>query len=121
MQLSETNFFQYILHHYDNPACKSLKEFEDDIARISHIKKLLGRIYRGKKVKNRLLINHLIILNNVFSTDVLKSILLFKIDNKYHYILKSFMIPLNIYDNMDDGIDIDMTIFNDIMKEIGKD
>jgi len=85
----------FAIKHYDNPQCEGEKEFEDDLKRFKYIKRLLRRYYDTGVLKERLLLNHLIVLNNVFSVEAATTLLLFKIQLTYWPALKSFLIYLN--------------------------
>jgi hypothetical protein len=93
--INEKNFLQTALHSYDNVQCLTLDEFQEDVNRFSHIKKILSRYVEGAGVLNeRLLLNHLVILFNVFGNKA-TDLLLFKIDSKYYGALFPFLILLN--------------------------
>ena len=85
----------YAIKNYDNPQCEGEKEFEDDLKRFKYIKRLLRRYYDTGVLKERLLLNHLIVLNNVFSAEAATTLLLYKIQPTYWPALKSFLIFLN--------------------------
>jgi hypothetical protein len=93
--LNNDNFLIYCAKNYDNPQCHSTEEFIEDIRRIKYIKKLITRYVESGDLKERLILNHLIILNNVFGAEVLCKILFFKMRNEFKYI-KPFLILLNI-------------------------
>jgi hypothetical protein len=78
-KITSQNVVMYAIHNYDNPQCEGEKEFEDDLKRFKYIKRLLRRYYDTGVLKERLLLNHLIVLNNVFSVDAATTLLLYKI------------------------------------------
>ena len=84
------------IKHYDNPQCEGEKEFQDDLKRFKYIKRLLRKYYDTGVLKERLLLNHLIVLNNVFGPDACATLLLYKIQKEYWPALKSFLLFLNI-------------------------
>lgn len=94
-ELTEENFMMYAMKHYDNPYCKGMVEFLDDIKRFKYIKRLLGKYINNNDLKERLIINHLIILNNLFGVEAATKMLFFKIDKKYWSQLKTFLVFLN--------------------------
>lgn len=94
-ELTEENFMMYAMKHYDNPYCKGMAEFLDDIKRFKYIKRLLGKYLSGKELKERLIINHIIILNNLFGVEAATKMLFFRIDKKYWAQLKTFLVFLN--------------------------
>lgn len=94
-KLTDENFLIYCAKHYDNPQCHSTEEFLEDLKRIKYIKKLLTRYIENGELKERLILNHLTILYNVFGADHTCKILYLKMKNQFHYI-KPFLILLNI-------------------------
>ena len=94
-KITPQNVIMYAIKNYDNPQCEGEKEFEDDLKRFKYIKRLLRRYYDTGVLKERLLLNHLIVLNNVFSPEAATTLLLYKIQPTYWPALKSFLIFLN--------------------------
>ena len=86
----------YAIKHYDNPQCEGEKEFHDDMKRFKYIKRLFKKYTLSGKLKERLLLNHIIILRNLFGTEACVTLLLFKTQKEYLSILKSFLIFLNM-------------------------
>ena len=101
-ELTDDNFVIFAMKNYDNPNCKGLDEFKDDLKRFSYVKRLLKKHHAGDGLKERLIINHLIILYNLFGIKPTTKMLYFKIEDKYKSKLKSFLIFLNVmpFDNM---------------------
>jgi hypothetical protein len=93
--LTDDNFLIYCAKHYDNPQCHSTEEFMEDLKRIKYIKKLITRYVENGDLKERLILNHLTILYNVFGAEHLCRILYLKMKPQYSYI-KPFLIMLNI-------------------------
>lgn len=93
--LTDENFLIYCAKHYDNPQCHSTEEFMDDLKRIKYIKKLITRYVESGNLKERLILNHLTILYNVFGAEHLCRILYLKMKSQYSFI-KPFLILLNI-------------------------
>lgn len=93
--LNDANFLIYCAKHYDNPQCHSTEEFIEDMKRIKYIKKLLTRYIESGELKERLILNHLIILSNVFPPPHLSRILYLKMKSQFGYI-KPFLILLNV-------------------------
>ena len=102
-ELTDDNFVIFAMKYYDNPSCKGLDEFKDDLKRFSYVKRLLKKHHAGDGLKERLIINHLIILYNLFGIKPTTKMLYFKIEDKYKNKLKSFLIFLNVmpFDNME--------------------
>jgi hypothetical protein len=95
--LTEENFIEFCQRYYFNSECSGKNEFVDDLKRIKYIKRLLQKIHKHKTLKSireRLIINHLIILRNVFGDQNCGRILFFKLEPKLHSYLKSFTVFL---------------------------
>ena len=93
MKLNEDNFLIYAMHHYDNPQCHSLEEFEEDLKRFLYLKKLLSRYKKDGELRERLILNHIIVLYNVFG-DATTNMLFYKIDSSYWSVLITFLVYL---------------------------
>ena len=100
-ELTEDNFVLYAMKHYDNPNCKGLVEFKDDLKRFSYLKKLFKKYKPGSQTKERLILNHIVVLNNLFGVAMVNMIF-FKVDTTSWPQLKSFLLFLNLMppDNM---------------------
>ena len=105
--INSSNVVMYAIRHYNNPQCEGEKEFEDDLKRFKYIKRLLRKYHDTGILKERLLLNHLIVLTNVFGTTACVTLLLYKIQQEYWSTLKSFLIYLNTISE-DELIDIDI-------------
>lgn len=92
-RLTEQNYVMFAMKHYQNPQCLNIDEFHNDLKRIKYIKRLLGRYVSSGELKERLILNHLIILYNSFGTEATK-LLFFKIDSQYWSQLKTFLVFL---------------------------
>mgnify|MGYP005716662707 FL=1 len=106
-KITNYNILLFALKHYDNPQCEGEKEFYDDMKRFKYIKRLLKKYSQDGIVKERLLLNHIIVLNNVFGPDAASTLLLFKIEPEFWPQLKSFlvylgMLPVNDLKEIDD-------------------
>lgn len=94
-ELTEKNFLMYALKNYDNPACVGMDEFLDDLKRFKYIKRLLKKHGAGKELRERLILNHIIILGNLFGVEATTKILFYKIDQEHWPQLKAFLTFLN--------------------------
>ena len=101
-KITSANVTMFAIKHYDNPQCESEKEFYDDMKRFKYIKRLFRKYKEANILKERLLINHIIILRNLFGSEACVTLLLFKIQREYWSTLKSFLLFLNIirYDEL---------------------
>ena len=95
-KITSDNIMMFAIKHYDNPQCEGEKEFHDDMKRFKYIKRLLRKYKETKVLKERLLLNHIIILNNLFGPEACVTLLLFKIQKEYWETLKSFLLFLNM-------------------------
>jgi hypothetical protein len=92
-KLCENNFLLYAMHHYDNPQCHSLEEFEEDLKKFLYLKKLLSRYKKDGELRERLILNHIIVLYNVFG-DAATNMLFYKIDEECWNSLVTFLVYL---------------------------
>jgi hypothetical protein len=112
-KLTEYNFLLFCAQHYDNSRYVSTEEFVEDLNRIKYIKKLVTRYVENGDLKERLILNHIIILNNCFGPEALCKILYLKLKHQMKYI-KPFLILLNLLPekiyNVDGEIVIDTNL-----------
>ena len=94
--LTKDNIVLYAIKHYHNPSCEGINEFYDDMKRFKYIKRLFRKYKDSGVLKERLLLNHIIILNNLFGAEATSTLLFFKIEMDHWPALKSFMEFLNI-------------------------
>ena len=97
MKLNDDNFVMYAMKHYDNPQCQTTKEFEEDLKRFLYLKKLFARYSRTGDLKERLILNHIIVLYNLFG-EASTSMLFFKLEEEHWSALITFLIYLNRVD-----------------------
>ena len=101
--LNDDNFLIYAMKCYNAPHC-IISEFESDIKRTKYLKRLFRRYKITKSLKERLILNHIILLNNVFGPEHTPRILFYKIDERDYDILKTFLAYLNIVPEMIYGV-----------------
>jgi hypothetical protein len=101
--LNDDNFMIYAMKCYESPNCV-MSEFEGDIKRTKYLKRLFRRYKVTKSLKERLILNHIILLNNVFGPEATTRILFYRIDERDYDILKTFLLYLNIVPNIVKGI-----------------
>ena len=94
--ITSANWTMFAMRHYDNPQADGEEEFYEDIKRFKYLKRLFKKYYETNNLKERLILNHIIILTNVFGIDASSTLLLYKIDKDYWPALKSFMKKLNM-------------------------
>lgn len=104
-KLDESNFMLYAAKHYDNPQCFDTLEFYEDLSRFKYIKRLFNRYEESGELKERLILNHLIILYNVFGPATTK-MLFFKLSDHLH-LLKPFIVLLGFLPDRVTGIGVE--------------
>lgn len=92
-ELNEDNYIMFAIKHYENPQAVTPEDFYDDLKRFKWIKRLLKRYKNTGVLKSHLLINHFIILYNVFG-EATTPLLFFKIDKELWPIIKTFIVYL---------------------------
>jgi len=93
-ELNEDNFLLFAIKNYENPQAVTKEDFEKDLNHFKYIKRLLKRYKRDGELKTHLLLNHFIILYNIFG-EATTPMLFFKIEKELWSSLKSFIIFLN--------------------------
>ena len=94
--ITPANWMMFAMKHYDNPQADGEEEFQEDIKRYKYLKRLLKKYHETGALKERLILNHIIVLTNVFGVDASGTLLLYKIEPVYHPVIKTFMIFLNM-------------------------
>ena len=112
--LNDDNFTMYAVKAYNSPHC-IMSEFEGDLKRTKYLKRLFRRYKVTKTLKERLILNHLILLYNVFGAEPATRILFFRIDEIDYDILKTFLIYLNYMPERVKGINGKDIISSDIL------
>jgi len=88
-------FQEYAMQNYKNPSCSGREEFEEDINRIKYIKRLFGRYLSTGELKERLILNHIIIFYNVFEMEAATKMLFFRMEDKFKPLVKTFLVYLS--------------------------
>ena len=114
--LTNGNYMMYALLHYDNPHCKDIKEFFEDIKRIHYIRILLKRYDSDGILKERLILNHLITFYNVFQTEAATRVLFFKVEKSFHSALKTFLVYINKMPNDFNDVMLDEKVISVLRK-----
>ena len=92
--LNEDNFLLYAARHYYNPRCIDAEEFYDDLNRFKYVKRLVNRHVRGGNLAERLLLNHITIILNVFGNEPGILMMMYKVGPLGLPTLKSFLLYL---------------------------
>ena len=93
--LNDNTYMMYAMKHYDNPQCIGMDEFQEDLNRIKYIKRLFRKYKNNDILRERLILNHIIIFYNVFGIKAATRILFYKIEEEVHDLLKTFLVYLN--------------------------
>ena len=93
-ELNDDNFLIYAIKNFQNPSCTGMAELEDDLKRFKYLKRLLNKYLKTGEPNERLIINHIILLYNVFGQATTR-MLFFKLEEKYWSDLKTFLVFLN--------------------------
>ncbi len=101
--LNDDNFMLYAMKSYDKPNC-IMSEFEEDFKRLKYVKRLIKRYKSTGELKERLILNHIIVLTNVFGVEPAVRMLFYKIDDNDFHILKTFLLFLNFMPQHINGI-----------------
>ena len=94
IELNDDNFLIFAIKNYQNPSCTGMAELEDDLKRFKYLKRLLNRYEKTGEPNERLIINHLILLYNVFGKGTTE-MLFYKLEEIYWSNLKTYLVFLN--------------------------
>ena len=102
--LTEENFLMFAMREYNNMQCTDIEEFHDDLKKIKYIKRLFNIYKNDGQLKERLILNHLIVFYNVFPAYAGTRILFYKIEEHFWPMLKTFLIFLDRMPNKIESI-----------------
>jgi len=103
--LNEKNYLHFAMKYYDNRQCTSVEEFNEDLYKIKYVKRLFNRFLETGELRTNLILNHLIVIYNVFENEAATRMLFFRVEKKFYSILKPFLIFLNRLPEKVKGID----------------
>lgn len=115
--LNDDTFDKYAVKNYRNPNCTSILEFLDDLKTLKYVKRLINKYSIQKDLKERLILNHIISLSNVFGVEATVNMLYYKIEIKNHDILNAFLLYLN-YVEIGSVELLDLNVYNSLKKKI---
>jgi hypothetical protein len=115
--LTPENINMFAMKHYDNPSCVDEAEFLSDLKRFKYLKRLFRKYDTTGELKMRLIINHIIILSNVFGVDAATTLLFFKIERNHWSLLKTFLVYLSF---MPENDLIEVPINHQVMGQLGQ-
>ena len=116
-ELNEDNFLLFAIKYHENPQAVTKKDFEKDLNHFKYIKRLLKRYKNTGELKTHLLVNHFIILYNIFG-EATTPMLFFKIDQDLWLAMKSFIIFLNKFPEYPKTFIHDIKVDLDCMKSL---
>ena len=93
------------MKYYNNPQCTTVEEFNDDLNKIKYVKRLFNRFLDTGELRTNLILNHLIVIYNVFENEAATRMLFFRVEQKFYSILKPFLIFLSRLPETVKGID----------------
>lgn len=123
--LTDENVLLYAIKAYERPTC-ILSEFEADFKRVKYIKRLIRRYRATGDLKERNILNHIIVFYNVFGIPAATRLLFFKLETKDYDVLKTFLTALNYMPRIVEGIrgvDIsnsEIPLHNDVLTKLAK-
>lgn len=94
-KLTNKNFLLFAAKNYNNEQCMTQEEFEEDLQRFKYLKRLFNRYEVNGELNERLILNHLIVLYNVFGIKAANHMMFYKIEEKTWPLLKTFLVFLN--------------------------
>lgn len=103
--LNEKNYVHFAMKYYTNIQCTSVEEFNEDLNKIKYVKRLFNRFLETGELRINLIMNHLIVIYNVFETEAATRMLFFKVEKKFYSILKPFLIFMEKLPDKINGID----------------
>ena len=107
--VNDNNFMMFAIKHYDSPSCTGETEFREDLSRIRSIGRSFSRYKKTGKINERLVLNHLIVLYNVFEAQAMTKMLAFKLNNYLDY-LKPFLMLISMWPDRIEGVGGDYII-----------
>lgn len=117
--VDEDNFVIFAARHYYNPKCIDIEEFYEDLNRIKYIKRLLNRYVsrEDKKLSVRLILNHIVVIFNVFGVEASLKIMRLKFNDNHWSIIKPFLVFLKYIKNDEyTGIEMDQYVIDELRK-----
>ena len=117
--LNDDNFLMFTMKEYNDIQCTDIEEFYDDLKKIKYIKRLFNIYKNNGQLKERLILNHLIIFYNVFSVQAGTRILFYKIEKDFWPMLKTFLIFLDRMPEKIDSIRGEIIRASDILLDDG--
>ena len=120
-ELNDSTYIVYAMKHYDNPQCESIEEFHEDLNRTKYLKRLFRKYNSSGVLRERLILNHIIIFYNTFGVEASTRLLFYRIEEDLHPLLKTFLVYLNYlpekYDIPECAL-VSIPLHNDIIHQL---
>ena len=122
--INENNIEFFCMQHYDNPQCINTEDYSEDMKRFKYLKRHLNHYLASGELKERLILNHLIMIYNLFDNESGTRILFYKIEESSWAVLKPFLIYLKRMPNRVKGIrgkdirDSDITLDQHVVNQL---
>ncbi len=117
-ELTEKNLLLYAARHYHNPLGASSEEFEEDLKKFKYIKRLVNRYLETNELAERLIMNHLIVVFNVFGIEAGVKILGLKLEGRHWPVIKPFLVYLKyLHSDEFTNITMDENVVSILRKE----
>ena len=114
MICNDDEFDEYAINNYSNPNCISVLEYLEDLNKIKYIKRLINKYVDKNELRERLILNHIIFLSNVFGVEATINMLWFKVEKENHQILNSFFVFLNYTKE----VEYNQNLLNEIQRKV---
>jgi hypothetical protein len=112
------NFELYAAQNYNNPECIDIEEFKEDLSRFKYLKRLLRRYELTEDLQLRLILNHIIVIYNVFGIEAANKMVWYKIEPEHWTYIKPFLVFLN-YIPVDEKVEIPLDpLIVDLLRKI---
>ena len=116
--LNRRNFELYAAQNYNNPECIDIEEFKEDLSRFKYLKRLLRRYELTEDLQLRLILNHIIVIYNVFGIEAANKMIWYKIEPEHWTYIKPFLVFLN-YLPVDEKVEVPLDpLIVDLLREI---
>ena len=116
--LNRRNFELFAAQNYNNPECIDIEEFKEDLARFKYLKRLLRRYEVNDELQVRLILNHVIVIYNVFGIEAANKMIWYKIEPEHWTYIKPFLVFLN-YLPIDEKVEVALDPYIvDMLREI---
>ena len=118
-ELNDDNYMMFAIKHYENPQAVAREDFDRDLNHFKYIKRLLKRYKNNGELRSHLLINHFIILYNIFG-EAATPMLFYKIETEYWDVVKTFIVFLDRLPEYPKTYIHDLELDDECLKELNR-